>query len=76
VKLLQHWTSKAGWPDECWQSLVESTAVLLLVDSLLPCSLDASIVVTDASVLEVHIFILLPLGGARTNERWSCCGER
>jgi hypothetical protein len=37
--------------------------VLLLVDSLLRCSLDASIVltvVTDASVSDVRSFILLP----------------
>jgi hypothetical protein len=68
----------AGGPDEHWQSLVESAAVLLLVDSLLRCSLDASIVmtvVTDASVPEVRIFILMSLGGMRTNGRWSCCVE-
>jgi hypothetical protein len=38
--------------------------VLLLVDSLLQCSLDASVVVTDASVSDVRIFIILQLGGA------------
>jgi hypothetical protein len=65
----------ACWPDERWRSLAESAAVLLLVDSLLRCSPDASIVVTDASVSEVRIFILLSLGGARTNGCWSCHGE-
>jgi hypothetical protein len=50
--------------------------VCLLVDSLLRCSLDASIVVTDASASDVRIFILLPLGGALTNGHWSCHGER
>jgi hypothetical protein len=48
----------------------------LLVDSLLWCSLDAGIVVTGASVPEVCIFILLSLGGALTNGRWSYRGER
>jgi hypothetical protein len=51
-----------GWSDEHWQLLAESAVVLLLVDLLMQCSLDASIVVTDASVLEVHLFILLLLG--------------
>jgi hypothetical protein len=49
----------AGWPDEPWRSLAESAAVPLLVDSLLQCSLGASVVVidvTDASMLEAHIF--------------------
>jgi hypothetical protein len=67
---------EAGWPDECWQLLVESAVVLLLVDSLLQYSLDASVVVTDASVPEDHIFILLSLGGALTKGHWRCHGER
>jgi hypothetical protein len=50
--------------------------VLLLVDPPLQCSLDASIVVIDASVPEVRSFILFSLGGGRTNGRWSCRGER
>jgi hypothetical protein len=33
---------EAGWPDECWRSLAELVAVLLLVDSRLQCSLDAN----------------------------------
>jgi hypothetical protein len=44
--------------------------VLLLVDSLLRCSLDAldvSVSVTKANVSEVGIFIILSLRGARTN---------
>jgi hypothetical protein len=66
----------AGWPDKHWQSLAESAAVLLLVDLLLQCCLDASVVVTDASMLEVRMFLLVLLGGSRTNGRWSCHGER
>jgi hypothetical protein len=62
----------AGGPDERKRSLSELAAVLLLVDSLLRCSLDASVVVTDASILEVCICIRLLLGGARTNGCWSC----
>jgi hypothetical protein len=54
---------EVSWPGERWKLLAESAAVLLLVVSLFPCSLDAVIVVTDASVLEVCIFILLFLGG-------------
>jgi hypothetical protein len=50
--------------------------VLLLVDLLLQCSVDISIVVTDDSVSEACIFILLSLGGTLTNGRWSWCGER
>jgi hypothetical protein len=75
----------AAWPagrfGERWRSLVESAVVLLLVDSLLRCSFDASVVVTvvtdgrDASVPKVRIFILLSLGGALTNGRWGCRGS-
>jgi hypothetical protein len=65
----------ADWPDERWQSLAELAVVLLLVVLLLWCSLDAGIVVTDASVSDIHIFILLPLDGALTNGCWSCHGE-
>jgi hypothetical protein len=50
--------------------------VLLLVDSLLQCSLDVNVAVTDASVSDVCIFIHLSLGSARTNGHWSCHGER
>jgi hypothetical protein len=46
------------------------------LDSLLWCSLDVSIAVTVASMLDVCIFTLLSLGGARTNGHWSCRGER
>jgi hypothetical protein len=53
----------AGLAEERWRSLAES---------LLQCSLHASLVVTDASVSGVRIFMLLPLGGALTNRRWSC----
>jgi hypothetical protein len=67
--------SEAGWPDERWRSLAESAAVVLLVDSLLLCSLDASIVATDACVSEVCIFIHLSLGGVQTNGHWSFHGE-
>jgi hypothetical protein len=52
---------------------------LLLVDSQLRCSLDASVAVTDvtyASVSEARIFMLLSLGGARKNGRWKFRGER
>jgi hypothetical protein len=48
----------AGWPGEHWQSLAEMAAVLLLVDSLLERSLDASVVVTDASV-KVKVKVML-----------------
>lgn len=40
----------AGWPDDRWRSLPESAAVRPLVDSMLRCSLEASVYVTDASV--------------------------
>jgi hypothetical protein len=73
--------SEAGWP--AWWALAIADGVgcrcLLLVDLQLPCPLDASVAmteVTDASLSEVCIFILLLLGGARTNGRWRCCGER
>jgi hypothetical protein len=66
---------EAGWPDECWRLQAESVAVLLLVDPLLLCSFDTSVVVTDASVWEVHLFIFLSLGGSLTNGCWSCRGE-
>jgi hypothetical protein len=49
--------------------------VQLLVESLLRCSLDASMVVTDASISDVYIFILLPLGSALTSGHWTACGE-
>jgi hypothetical protein len=49
--------------------------VLLLVDSLLPCSLDARVIVTDDSVSDIRIFILLLLGDTLTNGHWSCHGE-
>jgi hypothetical protein len=68
----------AGWPDERWRLLAELAAVPLLVDSLLWCSLDARVVVTDvtdASVSEAHIFILLSPGSAQTNGHWSCHGK-
>jgi hypothetical protein len=42
----------------------QSAPVLLLVDSLLQCSLDTSVVVTDvtdSSMSEAHIYILLSL---------------
>jgi hypothetical protein len=45
------------------------------VDSLLRCSLDVSVAVTDASLSEVRIFILLPLNGAQTNGHCSYRGE-
>jgi hypothetical protein len=47
----------------------------LLLDLLLHCFLDAS-VVTDATILDVCIFILLPLGGMLTNGCWRSSGER
>jgi hypothetical protein len=57
---------------DCWWSR-------LLLDLLLCCCHDASVVVTDvtdASMSEARIFILLLLGSARTNGRWRWCGER
>jgi hypothetical protein len=50
--------------------------VLLLVGPPLRCSLDLSVIMTDASVREVRVFILLSLGGTLTNRPWSCRGER
>jgi hypothetical protein len=50
--------------------------VLVLVKSPLRWFQDASIAVTDASVSDVRICILLPLGGALTNVSWSCNGDR
>jgi hypothetical protein len=54
----------AGWRDARWQLLAEFAVVLLPVDFLRQCFLDASIVMTDTSMSEAHIFILLSLGGA------------
>jgi hypothetical protein len=68
-----------GWLDERWRSVAESAAVLLLLDSLLWCSPVAIVVVTDVtdiSVSEARLFIILSLDGERTNGRWSCRGER
>jgi hypothetical protein len=90
VRPAGQWSScHSGWPvlvtarpadllsaGDCWQSWV---LVLLLVDPLLQCSHDVSVAmtdVTDASMLEARIFILLSLGGAWTNGHWSCHGER
>jgi hypothetical protein len=60
----------AGEPAGC-----QASSVLLFVDSLLQCSLDAGVVVTDASRPEVCLSILLSLGGALTNGYWNCHGE-
>jgi hypothetical protein len=49
---------------------------VLLVDSQFRCSFDVSVAVTDASVSEVDIFILLSLAGGLINGLWSCRGER
>jgi hypothetical protein len=54
------------------------------VDSLQCCPLDETravshdvrVAVTDATVSEARIFILLPLGGAWTSWQWSCSYER
>lgn len=51
---------------------MKSAVVLLVVDSLLRCSLDANVVVndvTDGSVSEACICIVLSLGCVRTNGR-------
>jgi hypothetical protein len=53
-----------GWYDEHWLSLVQLAVVVILVDYLLWCLLDASVVVTDVSALEAYIFILSSLNGA------------
>jgi hypothetical protein len=61
---------------DCWWN--SPTAVLLLVDSLLWCSPDASLAVTHATMTEVCIFIVLLLVITRwpiTSECWSCCRE-
>ena len=39
----------ADWPDERWHSLAESAVMLLLVESLLQCSLYAGVAVTDVT---------------------------
>jgi hypothetical protein len=51
----------AGWPDERCRSLVESAAVLLLLDLLLQCSLDARIVVTDVSDASIKVIAKVTL---------------
>jgi hypothetical protein len=50
-------------------------AVPLLIDSLLWCSPDVSVVVIDARISEARVFIPLLLGGAQTNGHRSCHGE-
>jgi hypothetical protein len=47
----------AAWPDEPWRSQVESVAVWLIVDLLLLCSLNASVVVTDPSWVRVTLWL-------------------
>jgi hypothetical protein len=55
------------WQTQLWRCY--------FVGSLLQCSPDASTAVTDASMPEVRIFILLSLGCMQTNGHWSCRGE-
>jgi hypothetical protein len=52
---------EAGWPNERCRSLAESAVVLLLVDSLLRCSLDARVVVTDVTDASVKVKVTLRL---------------
>jgi hypothetical protein len=54
--------SEAGWPDECCQLLVELAAVLVLIDLLLQCSLDARVVMTDANIkVKVTLQVMVSL---------------
>ena len=60
---------EASWPAKFlpWLTGLISAAVLLLVDSMLRLSIDASVF--------VRIFILLSLAGTRNNGLLSCHGE-
>jgi hypothetical protein len=67
IALRMHITDKllprlAGRPDERWRSRLR-------------CFLDVSVLVSGASVSDVRIIILLPLGGSLTNGSWSYRGE-
>jgi hypothetical protein len=69
VKLLPRLAGLMGAGDRWWSQL---PVLDITRPAVLQCSVDVTVAMTVGSMLEVHIFILLFLGGAQTNGRWRC----